>query len=164
MPRAGQEILTLPEHTISDLALPGVRDIRFTIDFTTVLCTDPISVYLWLYHWICIFVHGLRLLITGICSIVGIFPFSRMGSLFVHVVCWIVVDMAEHKIHVHIKWSKLLHNKRNILFQRYNSHEWLMPFWNHTSGTYALLLHDWYHLSSSSLVACIIAFYMHAPW
>ena len=31
-----QEMLTLPENEISHLALPGVRDIRFTIDLTTV--------------------------------------------------------------------------------------------------------------------------------
>ena len=42
----GQAMLTLPNHQISHLALPGVRDIRYTMDSTTVyLYTDPVSVY-----------------------------------------------------------------------------------------------------------------------
>ena len=50
------------------LDFPGVRDIRFTIDFTT-------DVY---------FVHGLRLLITGLFD--GISPFSfRVSSLLVNI-------------------------------------------------------------------------------
>ena len=51
VPRAGQEMLTLPEHQISHLALPGVRDFRLATDFTTYLV---------------ILSNGFRLLLAGL--------------------------------------------------------------------------------------------------
>ena len=66
--RRGQEMLTLPDHQISHLALPGVRDIRFTIDFTK-YCTYILIRYRFAIDFateFVFFVHGLRLLLTGL--------------------------------------------------------------------------------------------------